>query len=129
MAIIEFPGEPSRNGYSHVVVVPPGSRLIYTAGQVPIGEDGSTPDGWEAQTRLVFQNLGSVLAQAGANASDPNTLRVPNFRGKTVREVMALASQAGVPVVLAGSGIVNYQMPLAGEVLLPGQKVKVTFVR
>jgi enamine deaminase RidA (YjgF/YER057c/UK114 family) len=70
MAIIEFPGEPSRNGYSHVVVVPPGSRLIYTAGQVPIADDGSTPEGWEAQTRLVFQNLESVLAVAGASWSD-----------------------------------------------------------
>ncbi len=63
----------------------------------------------------------TVVAQGGP--------RVPNFRGKTIREVMALASQTGIPVVLAGSGIVNYQMPLAGEVLLPGQKVKVTFAR
>jgi enamine deaminase RidA (YjgF/YER057c/UK114 family) len=70
MPTLEFPGEPSRNGYSHVVVVPPGSRLIYTAGQVPIGGDGSTPDGWEAQTRLVFQNLESVLALAGATWAD-----------------------------------------------------------
>jgi cell division protein FtsI (penicillin-binding protein 3) len=55
--------------------------------------------------------------------------RVPNFRGKTVREVMALASQRGIPVVMAGSGLVNGQMPLPGEVLLPGQKVRVTLAR
>ena len=87
------------------------------------------------------------LSIAGLDDSQPNILedddasgqekpllsqigpRVPNFRGKSVREVMALASQSGIPVVLAGSGIVNYQMPLAGEVLLPGQKVKVNFTR
>jgi cell division protein FtsI (penicillin-binding protein 3) len=62
-----------------------------------------------------------VVAQVGP--------RVPNFHGKTVREVMALASQRGIPVVLAGAGTVNYQMPLAGEVLLPGQKVKVQLAR
>ena len=55
--------------------------------------------------------------------------RVPNFLGKTVREVVALASTQGVPVILAGSGIVRDQMPLAGEILLPGQKVKVNFAR
>ena len=70
MAIIEFPGGPSSTGYSHVVVVPPASRLVYTAGQVPIADDGSTPDGWEAQTRLVFQNLEAVLAVAGATWAD-----------------------------------------------------------
>jgi hypothetical protein len=56
-------------------------------------------------------------------------LLVPNFRGKTDREVMSLASETGVPVIIAGSGTVNYQMPLAGEVLLPGQKVKVKLAR
>ncbi len=62
-----------------------------------------------------------VVAQGGP--------RVPNFRGKTDREVMSLAAQAGIPVILAGNGTVNYQMPLAGEVLLPGEKVKVKLAR
>jgi cell division protein FtsI (penicillin-binding protein 3) len=75
---------------------------------------------------------------AGLDDDQPNIMedddsdtgpRVPNFRGKTVREVMALASQRGVPVVMAGAGTVNYQMPLPGEVLLPGQKVKVKLAR
>ncbi len=55
--------------------------------------------------------------------------RVPNFMGKTVRQVMAMASTDGIPVILAGSGIVRDQLPLAGEILLPGQKVKVNFAR
>jgi cell division protein FtsI (penicillin-binding protein 3) len=55
--------------------------------------------------------------------------RVPNFMGKTVRQVVALASTNGIPVILAGSGLVRDQMPLAGEILLPGQKVKVNFAR
>lgn len=55
--------------------------------------------------------------------------RVPNFMGKTVRQVVALASTNGIPVIMAGNGIARDQMPLAGEVLLPGQKVKVKFAR
>lgn len=70
MPIIEFPGEPAANGYSHVAVVAAGSRLIHTSGQVAIDADGKVPDGLEAQTRLVFQNLEAVLASAGAGWGD-----------------------------------------------------------
>ena len=64
--------------------------------------------------------------QAAATEAGP---RVPDFIGKTMRQVVTLASTDGIPVILAGSGIVHDQMPLAGEVLLPGQKVKVKFAR
>jgi len=70
MATIEFPGPPAANGYSHVAVVAPGSRLIQTSGQVAIGEGGHVPEGWEEQTRLVFRNLETVLASAGATFAD-----------------------------------------------------------
>ena len=70
MAIIDFPGPPAVNGYSHAGVVAPGSRLIHTSGQVAIDADGGIPDGWEDQTRLVFRNLGDVLASAGAGWAD-----------------------------------------------------------
>jgi len=70
MAIIEFPAPPSPNGFSHAVVVASGSRLVHTSGQVAIDADGNVPDGWEAQTRLVFRNLGNVLASAGATWAD-----------------------------------------------------------
>ncbi|MFB9237213.1 RidA family protein [Plantactinospora siamensis] len=62
---------PPTNGYSHVVGIPAGSRLVWTSGQVALGPDGtSPPDGWEAQTRLVLQNVGAALAAGGAGWSD-----------------------------------------------------------
>lgn len=60
---------PSPVGYSHVVTIGTG-RLVWTSGQVAIAPDGSVPDGWEAQTRLVFENLGRVLGAAGAGWAD-----------------------------------------------------------
>ena len=69
------------------------------------------------------------VASATVAGNEQGGPRVPNFMGKTERQVMELASTAGIPVILAGSGIVHDQMPLAGEVLLPGQKVKVKFAR
>ena len=70
MATLEFPAPPSPNGYSHVVSVAPGSRLIHTSGQVAIDADGKVPPGWADQTRLVFRNLTGVLAAAGASWGD-----------------------------------------------------------
>lgn len=52
-------------GYSHVVTIPPG-QLAWTAGQVPMTRDRTIPEGWEAQTRLAFENTGRALRAAGA---------------------------------------------------------------
>ena len=56
-------------GYSHVVGLPAG-RLVLTSGQVAMDTDGTVPEGWEAQTRLVFENLGRALAAQGAGWPD-----------------------------------------------------------
>jgi len=56
-------------GYSHVVGLPAG-RLVLTSGQVAMDTDGIVPVGWEAQTRLVFENLGRALAAQGAGWPD-----------------------------------------------------------
>jgi enamine deaminase RidA (YjgF/YER057c/UK114 family) len=56
-------------GYSHVVTIPPG-RLAWTAGQVPMTRERTVPEGWEAQARLAFENVGRALRAAGAAWSD-----------------------------------------------------------
>ena len=63
-------GLPPPAGYSHVVSIPAG-RLVWTSGQVPLGPDRElVAGGWEAQTRLVFANVGRALAAAGADWPD-----------------------------------------------------------
>ncbi|WCB91452.1 Putative reactive intermediate deaminase TdcF [Baekduia alba] len=72
MALPEFAspaGLPTPAGYSHVVGLPPG-RLVWTSGQVALDATGAAPEGWEAQTRLVFENVGGALAAAGATFAD-----------------------------------------------------------
>ena len=65
-------GMPPTNGYSHAAVVPPGMRLVWTAGQVAMNADGSlaAAGDWEAQTRLAFRNAAAALQAAGAGWSD-----------------------------------------------------------
>jgi enamine deaminase RidA (YjgF/YER057c/UK114 family) len=60
---------PPAAGYSHVVTIPAG-RLVWTSGQVGMTADGTVAEGWEAQTRLAFENLGRALAAAGARWED-----------------------------------------------------------
>ncbi|MER7207825.1 RidA family protein [Streptosporangium sp. NPDC000239] len=75
MTSIEF-GTPSTlpptNGYSHVASIPPGSRIVWTSGQVPIDAEGTvaTAGDWEAQTRQVMRNVGAALEAGGATWDD-----------------------------------------------------------
>jgi enamine deaminase RidA (YjgF/YER057c/UK114 family) len=68
--VFASPGDlPAPAGYSHVVTIS-GGRLVWTSGQVGMAADGSVPHGWEAQTRLAFENVGRALAAAGAEWRD-----------------------------------------------------------
>jgi enamine deaminase RidA (YjgF/YER057c/UK114 family) len=61
---------PPRN-YCHVVVVE-GGRLVFLAGQVPLGADGTLvgPGDVVEQTRQCFRNIRAALAAAQASPSD-----------------------------------------------------------
>jgi membrane peptidoglycan carboxypeptidase len=59
----------------------------------------------------------------------PTGPKVPNFRGKTKRQVIEESSALGVAVQIAGAGIARRQEPRPGSVLRPGEKVKVQFAR
>jgi cell division protein FtsI (penicillin-binding protein 3) len=63
-----------------------------------------------------------ILAEA-----DPNAPKVPNFVGKTVRDVMQEAASSGLDVNLFGDGLARAQTPPAGAVLLPGSPIYVRF--
>jgi enamine deaminase RidA (YjgF/YER057c/UK114 family) len=60
---------PPPPGYSHAVSIPAG-RLVWTSGQAAIDADGSIPEGWDAQTRLVLANVGRALGACGAGWRD-----------------------------------------------------------
>ena len=54
---------------------------------------------------------------------------VPNFRGMTMREVLATAASHGYTVVPDGSGVARGQTPAPGAVLHQGQPIRVQFAR
>jgi cell division protein FtsI (penicillin-binding protein 3) len=58
---------------------------------------------------------------------DPNAPKVPNFIGKTVKDVVEQAASQGVDVQLIGSGLSRVQSPAAGALLGSGQPIQVRF--
>ena len=55
--------------------------------------------------------------------------KVPNFRGKTLRDVIEESAALGIPVEFQGGGIAQTQIPEAGSVLPAGQSVRIQFGR
>jgi enamine deaminase RidA (YjgF/YER057c/UK114 family) len=66
------PALPPTRGYSHVVEVPAGNRLLYIAGEVPLDSTGRLigPGDFRAQAVQVFENLRRALAAAGSTFKD-----------------------------------------------------------
>jgi cell division protein FtsI (penicillin-binding protein 3) len=54
---------------------------------------------------------------------------VPNFQGKSVRDVIQESAALGIPVEFAGSGIARAQIPPPGAILPLGERVRIQFGR
>ena len=56
--------------YSHAVVVPAGTRMLFCSGQLGLAPDGAIPDSAEAQADLCFANIAAILGEAGMTLAD-----------------------------------------------------------
>ena len=68
--------DPSANGYSHVALVAPGTRLAYIAGQGGENERGELPPDFRLQVRQALGNLRIAVEAAGATLGDIAKLTV-----------------------------------------------------
>jgi reactive intermediate/imine deaminase len=59
--------------YSHAVEV---DGWLFITGQMPIQPDGGVPEGIENQTRVVFENLKTVLARVDSSLREVVSARV-----------------------------------------------------
>jgi enamine deaminase RidA (YjgF/YER057c/UK114 family) len=67
-------------GYSHVVVIQGGARIVFFAGQLGVDTSGAFAGGrgdFKAQTVQAFENLKSALAAAGAGFE--HLVKINNF--------------------------------------------------
>ena len=70
-----------------------------------------------------------VLALVPAIPKAPSGPVVPDFRGKSMRDVMEEASADGIRVSPEGSGVARAQLPLPGTPLREGERIRIVFAR
>jgi cell division protein FtsI (penicillin-binding protein 3) len=93
-------------------------------------EDADAADDRPVASAESASDQRTFLKEVKANpARDLAGPRVPNFRGKTLRDVIEESSALGIPVEFKGGGIAQTQVPEAGAVLPLGQSVRVQFGR
>jgi len=68
--------DPSANGYSHLAVVAPGTRLVFVAGQGGENEQAELAPDFRLQVRQALRNLQTALEAAGAATRDVVKLTV-----------------------------------------------------
>ena len=75
--------------YSHGIEVPPNARWLHVSGQVAVDKDGKTPERFEDQVKLVFDNLRAVLEKAGMSPADLVKVNVYLLRAEDIPALRA----------------------------------------
>ena len=61
---------PPLGGYSHAILVPAGSDMLFVAGQIGVDREGRVAEGAGAQTRQALANLRACLEAEGMSTRD-----------------------------------------------------------
>jgi cell division protein FtsI (penicillin-binding protein 3) len=97
---------------------------LVQAGDAVAADDRPAASANSASDQRLFSSPGGSSSQ-----HDLAGPRVPDFRGKTVRNVIEEAAALGIPVEFTGTGVARAQVPAAGAVLPLGERVRVQFAR
>jgi cell division protein FtsI (penicillin-binding protein 3) len=82
------------------------------------------PDEIPAPQAVLVAPALPLLALAGKE-----TPMVPDFRGKSMRDVVEESFAEGLDVTIEGSGVARAQLPLPGSPLRHGEKIRIVFTR
>ena len=73
---VEPKGWPRPAGYSNGMIVRPGGRLLFVAGQIGWDTAGRFPESFEGQLRQALTNVLAVVEEAGGHASDIGSMTI-----------------------------------------------------
>ena len=98
--------------YSHGMLVPAQSKLLFVSGQVGISPDGTVPPDFADQARNAWRNVLAILAEAGMSAD--NLVKVTHYLTRpsdlpAYREVRATVAGGAKPasVLIFVSGLAD----------------------
>ncbi len=89
------------------------------------------PDEIPAASSSVHQDTApeDAAPKGGGSAKALAPQEVPDFRGKSMRDVVEESSAQGIDVLIQGSGVARAQLPLPGSPLHQGERIRVVFTR
>lgn len=97
-------------------VIPPASTPVPAAPAPILAMAASAP-------------LPAAPVQSVPVQSVPRGATVPDFRGKSMRNVVEEASAEGIELTIEGSGVARVQVPMPGKPLHPGERIRIVFTR
>jgi cell division protein FtsI (penicillin-binding protein 3) len=107
-----------------------GPHPVQTVGQaLPPASLAAPPVYGPHPVQTVGQALPPVNLAAPPAPLKPPMPRVPNFRGMTMRAVLAEAAAKGLFILPGGSGVARVQSPPPGAPLHQGERIRVQFAQ
>jgi cell division protein FtsI (penicillin-binding protein 3) len=107
------------------------------AGEIPAAKPGAASpavaSGTAASATASEASGTAVVAAAAPDAvvkpAVPEGPMAPDFRGKSMRDVIEESAARGLDVIIEGSGVARAQAPLPGSPLRRGQQIRIVFTR
>ncbi len=99
---------------------------VNPADDVSLAELSNPPTEEEMRAATGDPEAAEASAQIDGDSDAP---KVPNFVGKTVKDVVEEAAGDGVSVEMFGEGLARAQNPPAGSILVAGEHIRVRFAR
>lgn len=94
-----------------------------------VADLGQPPELPEELMSDVAASDATLVHALGPEIILPSGPKAPDFHGKTKREVLSESVSLGIRVEIAGSGVARAQIPPAGSIMRPGERVRVVFAR
>jgi 2-iminobutanoate/2-iminopropanoate deaminase len=122
---ISPPSLPPTKGYSQVVEVPAGARLVYISGQVSMDRDGKLigVGDFRRQAEQVFANLEVALKEAGATFADVVKFNFYVVDMTKLQDLREVRDRHVNPDALPASTLVEVRKLFRDEVLLEVEAV------
>jgi enamine deaminase RidA (YjgF/YER057c/UK114 family) len=93
---------PQPFGYAQVCEVTDAKRLAFVSGQIPQTVDGTVPDTFEAQCRLIWTNIESQLKAVDMTLAVFLSDRKYALENRTVRQSVLGTLAPAMTVIIAG---------------------------
>jgi cell division protein FtsI (penicillin-binding protein 3) len=146
VAVVTLNGTHGTAGFGGQAAAPVFHAVVTEALRV-LDVPKDLPDQTPAVNQVASKEEAGDLAIADIGRGQPNILldaddddqpvvpdqpagpKVPNFRGMTMRAVLAEAAAQGLTVLPDGSGVARLQSPPPGSTLHQGERIRVQFAR